>query len=253
MHSALRAAKKSGDPYHFVLLDYQMAGMDGVAVAQAIKADPEIRDTVIILLTSVGNWSEVRRMESISIDASLVKPVRQSQLLKTLAHAWSKKMESAPAAHLKPESWIAKAKSELARKFEGRDIRILVADDNVVNQRVAYHLLTTLGFRADVAANGREAVEMCGITPYDLILMDCQMPEMDGYAASREIRNRERSGQRVSIVAMTAEAMSGSRERCLDAGMDDYIAKPVKREQLFDALRKWIPQTAAVADIGSLL
>lgn len=249
VHHALRAAKQSGDPYHFVLLDYQMAGMDGIAVAQAIKADPDIRDTVIVLLTSVGNWSEVKRMGSISIDASLVKPVRQSQLLKTLASAWSKKLESAPAAYLKPQRWITKAKSELARKFDGRDIRILVADDNLVNQKVAYHLLTTLGLRADVAANGREAVQMSGITPYDLILMDCQMPDLDGYAAAREIRNRERSGPHVSIVAMTAEAMPGSRERCLEAGMDDYIAKPVKREELLDALQKWIPQRTVVADI----
>jgi len=247
--SAVRAAKKSGDPYHFVLLDYQMPGMDGVEVARAIKADPEIRDTVIVLLTSVGNWSEVRRLGGDSIDASLIKPVRQSQLLKTLAHEWSKKLEGVHAARLQPKRWVAKAKSELAREFDGRDIRILVADDNVVNQRVAYHILTTLGLRADLAATGREAVEMCRITPYDLIFMDCQMPDMDGYAASREIRNRERPGQRVSIVAMTAEAMSGARERCLDAGMDDYIAKPVKRVELFDALRRWIPQRAVIADI----
>jgi CheY-like chemotaxis protein len=227
-----------------------MAGMDGVAVAKAIKADPEIRDTVIVLLTSVGNWSELRREESTSIDASVVKPVRQSQLLETLAIAWSKKLKGvSAAARLQPERWVAKAKSELARKFEGRDIRILVADDNVVNQRVAYHILTALGLRADVAANGHEAVKMCGITPYDLILMDCQMPDMDGYAASREIRNHERSGQRVSIVAMTAEAMSGARERCLDAGMDDYIAKPVNRVELFEALQKWIPQRAVKANI----
>jgi CheY-like chemotaxis protein len=112
--SAVRAAKKSGDPYHFVLLDYRMPGMDGVEVAQAIKADPEIRDTVIVLLTSVGNWSEVRRMGGASIDASLVKPVRQSQLLKTLAQEWSKKLEGVPAARPQPERWAAKAKSELA-------------------------------------------------------------------------------------------------------------------------------------------
>jgi len=169
--------------------------------------------------------------------------------LKTLAQEWSKKLEGVPAARPQPERWAAKAKSELARKFQRREIRILVADDNVVNQKVAYHILTALGLQADIAANGREAVKMCGITPYDLILMDCQMPDMDGYAACREIRNHERSGQHTSIVAMTAEAMSGARERCLEAGMDDYIAKPVKRVELFEKLLKWIPQRAVKADI----
>jgi len=249
VHKVVREAKKSGDPYHFVILDYQLQGMDGIAVAQAIKADPEIRDTAVVLLTSEGNRSEVKRMEGISIDAYLVKPVRQARLLKALTTAWSKRLDNAPGAGPKPERWITRAKSELARKFEGRNIRILVADDNVVNQRVASHMLAALGFEADLAANGSQVVEMFGLTPYDLILMDCQMPDMDGYAASREIRNQESSGHRVAIVAMTAEAMSGSREGCLDAGMDDYIAKPIKREELFEALQKWIPQTALVADV----
>jgi CheY-like chemotaxis protein len=248
VYNVIRSAKKSDDPYHFVLLDYPTADMDGIAVAQAIKADTEIQDTVVILLASVGNWSKVRRLEGISIDVSLAKPVRQSQLLNTLITAWSKRLEIAPAARPKPERQIAEEKLGLAERFEGRHLLILVADDNVVNQRVASNMLARLGLRADVAANGREAVEMFGITPYDLILMDCQMPEMDGYAASREIRNRERSGHRVPIVAMTAEAMSGSRECCLDAGMDDYLSKPVKRDELFEVLRKWIPQKAVVAE-----
>ena len=123
----------------------------------------------------------------------------------------------------------------------GTPIRVLVAEDNPINQKVAAAMLDKLGARADVVGNGREAVDIAGIVPYDLILMDCQMPELDGYRAASAIRLREGAGRHVAIVAMTAEAMTGSRERCLAAGMDDYIAKPVKVEDLYDALMKWVP------------
>jgi signal transduction histidine kinase/DNA-binding response OmpR family regulator len=237
---ALQAAKESGDPYHFVLLDYQMPGMNGLEVAAAIKADPGVRDTVVVLLTSVGQWSELRRTEGARVDASLVKPVRQSQLLNTLATAWSKKLEVAhvvPSASARGAVHVA---SKLAGEFAGLSVRVLVAEDNAVNQKVAVLILGKLGIRPDLAANGREAVEMFEMKPYDLIFMDCQMPELDGYAASREIRRRERRGRLVTIVAMTAEAMEGSRGLCLDAGMDDYISKPVKRGEICEVLRKWL-------------
>jgi CheY-like chemotaxis protein len=236
---ALRAACANGDPYHFVLVDYQMPGMDGVEVAAAIKADPALRDTVVILLTSVGQWCELRRTEGPRVDASLVKPVRQSQLLKTLATAWSKKLASAQVVHSTPAGEAVNGVAKLAGEFAGLAVRVLVAEDNPVNQRVAVLMLGKLGIRPDLAASGREAVAMFEKTPYDLIFMDCQMPELDGYAASREIRSLEPSGRRVTIVAMTAEAMEGSRELCIDAGMDDYIAKPVKRDEIFEAIRKW--------------
>jgi signal transduction histidine kinase/CheY-like chemotaxis protein len=208
---ALRSAKKSGDPYHFVLLDYQMPGIDGVELAGAIKADPVIRDTVVVLLTSVGQWSELRHLEGDRVDASLVKPVRQLQLLNTLATSWSKKLETAPSDRSAAERGSANVDVALVREFAGDTVRILVAEDNVVNQKVAGLMLRKLGIQADLAANGREAVRMVETTPYDLIFMDCQMPELDGYAASREIRSREGPGHRVAIVAMTAEAMVGTR------------------------------------------
>jgi signal transduction histidine kinase/DNA-binding response OmpR family regulator len=243
VRDALRAAKESGDPYHFVLLDHQMPGMDGVEVAGAIKADPAIRDTVVVLLTSVGQWCELKRTEGACVDASLVKPVRQSQLMKTLAAAWSKKLEIAPGGHSPSARGAVQVDSKLAGEFAGLPVRVLVAEDNVVNQKVATLMLEKLGIRPDLAANGREAVEMFEITQYDLIFMDCQMPELDGYAASRKIRSREQPGRRVTIVAMTAEAMEGSREVCLEAGMDDYISKPVKRNEICEALRKWLAPT----------
>ncbi len=236
---ALHRAAAEGDPYQFVLLDYQMPGMDGATLAAAIKSDPVLAGTSVIMLTSVGHWSEVRDVAGSAIDACLVKPVRQSQLLNTLATTWSKKLLKTPPVMPKPKLQSGELRLALAHEFGGSQIRILVAEDNVVNQKVATRMLEKLGLRADVAANGREAIEMCEMLPYDLVFMDCHMPEMDGYAATREIRKRQGDRERVSIVAMTAEAMEGCRENCLAAGMDDYIAKPVKMEDLVEALRKW--------------
>ena len=119
-------------------------------------------------------------------------------------------------------------------------VRAMVVEDNIVNQKVACRMVERLGMRADVAANGLEALEMFELLPYDLILMDCQMPEMDGYEATVQIRRREGSPRRVVIIAMTAEALAGARERCLEAGMDDYISKPVKMEELRAILNKWL-------------
>jgi signal transduction histidine kinase/CheY-like chemotaxis protein len=242
---ALRDAKASGDPYHFAILDYQMPGMDGAELARAIKADPETRETVVVLLTSVSQWIAVRQKESGTIDASLVKPVRQSQLLNTLSTAWSKKHQVSVPAHVRVDRPVEEMRGALAVRFGGLPVRVLVADDNIVNQKVAARMLEKLGMRPDLAADGREAVEMFGLLPYDLIFMDCQMPEMDGYAATREIRRREGPNQHVPIVAMTAEVLAGCRERCLAAGMDDHLPKPVKMEFLFEALRQWVPAKRA--------
>jgi two-component system, sensor histidine kinase and response regulator len=241
--AALYEARRSGDPYQFVLLDYQMPGMDGATLAAAIKADPEIQDVLLIMLTSVGDRSEVRHMEGASVDASLVKPVRQSQLLKTLSVSWSKK--SGREVPGKPADQGQRTKFQ--GRFAGSHVRPLLAEDNVVNQKVALRMLERLGLRADVAGNGREAVEMFKLVPYDVIFMDCQMPELDGYGASRAIRRLEGGERHVNIVAMTAEAMTGAREHCLAAGMDDYIAKPVKVEDLAEALQRVIDRRAARA------
>jgi CheY-like chemotaxis protein len=119
---------------------------------------------------------------------------------------------------------------------------VLVVEDNAVNQKVVCRLLERLGLRTDVAANGREALEMSALVPYDLVLMDCQMPEMDGYEATRLVRAREGAAGQIAVVALTADAMPGARERCQQAGMNDYLTKPVKRDQLFEALSKWLPQ-----------
>jgi CheY-like chemotaxis protein len=124
---------------------------------------------------------------------------------------------------------------------------VLVAEDNVVNQKVAVRMLERLELRPDVAGNGREAVELSAMLPYDVIFMDCQMPEMDGYTATAEIRKRQGSNGRVAIIAMTAEVMEGYRERCIAAGMDDFIAKPVRLDNMIDALKRWAPKAIPAA------
>ena len=235
---ALRMAQAAGDPYHFVIADFQMPEMDGATLAAEIRNDPALADTLVVMLTSIGDWKQVRGMEGACVDASLVKPVRQSQLFNTLVNAWSRRLHSQDLEHKR------RTASRPRPALEGQPLRVLVAEDNIVNQKVAVRMLERLGIRADVAANGREALEMLRLLNYDLILMDCQMPEMNGYEAALEIRRREGTERRTVIIAMTAEALAGSREECLAAGMDDFISKPVKMEWLIEAIKKWAPTHA---------
>jgi signal transduction histidine kinase/CheY-like chemotaxis protein len=236
---ALQAARLERDPYAIALIDYHMPGMDGGALAAFIKDDPATRDTVVVMLTSISQFSNVHH--SARCDAYMTKPVRHLQLLQTITTAWAKRRGAlsavvpVTAAQGHP---IASVKPEPTSVPVGNTIRVLIAEDNAVNQKVAVHMLKKLGLRADVSADGREAVHLYEMLPYDLILMDCQMPEMDGYEASREIRRREPAGHHTVIIAMTAEAMSGAREHCLAAGMDDYIAKPVRLEDLSAIVNK---------------
>jgi CheY-like chemotaxis protein len=238
---ALRGARESGDPYDFVIADFQMPVMDGATLAKAIKADPAIRDTVVVVLSSIGDSREARGAQG--IDAYLVKPVRQSQVFNTLVDTWAAKLRT---AHRSPAeaaalSSPAAAKASLQPRFDGSHLRVLVAEDNIINQKVAVRILERMGIRADVAANGREAVELMRMLPYDVIFMDCQMPEMNGYEAATEIRRREASGRHIAIIAMTAEALAGARERCLASGMDDYVPKPIQIGSVVDALKRWAP------------
>ena len=248
----LRTACEAGDPYHFVLLDYRMPEVDGGTLAAAIKHEPALLGTVVIMLTSAGRWRDIGGEQGGSVegsvDACLVKPVRQSQLWNALATAWAKRRGALLPEPAKPPRRIAEFRAALARRFAGGMPRVLIAEDNSVNQKVACGLLGGLGVRADVAGNGKQAIEMYRMQGYDVIFMDCQMPEVDGYAATREIRRQEGSKKRVGIVAMTAEAMEGCREVCLAAGMDDYIAKPIRVEDLAEALWRWCPAMDSQAE-----
>jgi signal transduction histidine kinase/DNA-binding response OmpR family regulator len=237
----LRTAVSDGKPYDLALLDMQMPEMDGMTLARAIKSDPAISSTRLIILTSMGYMHSQNELKAAGVDAYLVKPVKQSRLFDCLVnvlgraaaeHVFTKPADDAPAVH---------APEDLATI---RQTRILLAEDNIVNQKVALAQLKGLGFTADAVANGHEVLSALKQVPYDIIFMDCQMPEMDGYEASRKIRQAERSPTSwkapVHIVAMTANAMTGDREKCLAAGMDDYLSKPVRKAELRSALMKWI-------------
>jgi signal transduction histidine kinase/DNA-binding response OmpR family regulator len=239
---ALQAAYECGDPYQIAIVDYQMPTMDGATLAARIKADGRLKETVVVMLTSVGNWSEVRRLEGAGIDACLVKPVRNSQLLNTLLNSWSKQLNriSQDDGLQRLREATSGTQNAYTGKFAGLSMRVLVVEDNVVNQKVATRLLERLGLRADVAANGREAIDMLDLLPYDLVFMDCQMPEMNGYEATREIRRMEGATRHVTIVAMTAEATVTCQEQCVHAGMDGYISKPIKLENIVEAIRNWV-------------
>jgi CheY-like chemotaxis protein len=220
-----------------------MPGMDSESLARAIKADPALRETVLVMLTSIGQPGDARRMAEAGFAAYLVKPVRPSELIDALAAVWGAKTQAMPAGlvtrHTLAESRAAKTPppAETSRHIRAY---VLVAEDNIVNQKVAAGLLEELGCRVDVVSNGREAVERCELLPYDLVFMDCQMPEMDGYQATAEIRRREASTRHMPIVAVTAHNMEGDREKCLRAGMDDYASKPVNPAKLEEILDRWV-------------
>jgi signal transduction histidine kinase/DNA-binding response OmpR family regulator len=229
----LRSAAAEGTAYDLAILDLMMPGMDGFELTRTIKSDPGIAGTHLVILTSFGERGHGVTAREAGVAAYLTKPVRQSQLFDCLANVIS-------AAAVPPERDITfSPDSKLLTKHTLKEAKmsspklILLAEDNIVNQKVAIRQLQKLGYRADAVANGREAIEALSRIPYDLVLMDCQMPEMDGYEATAEIRRREEGSSRhIPIVAMTAHALTGDREKCMAAGMDEYITKPVKPDEL---------------------
>jgi CheY-like chemotaxis protein len=241
LHAA-REAQRSGDPYQLAILDHQMPDLDGATLALAIKAEPDLQRMGIIFLSSAGQCGGLRETAGSAIDYVLVKPARQSQILDAIANAWARQSTHLP---LRPRADLT-GSNIAERNLDLSGVRVLVAEDNVVNQKVAIRLFKRFGIRADVAANGLEAIHMFDLMPYDLVFMDCQMPEMDGYTASREIR-RQGGSRQVPIIAMTADATAGARRLCVEAGMDDYLCKPVKIEALFAILRTWAPQRGSAA------
>jgi signal transduction histidine kinase/DNA-binding response OmpR family regulator len=244
---AARRARELGDPYRIGLLDHQMPGMDGATLALAIKSDEALCEMSIVIVSSIAQWGELRRTAGSAIQSYLVKPVRQSQLLNTLAFVAEVIAKPASVERLSDLSGHEIEAGEL-RECE---MRVLVAEDNVVNQKVAVRMIEKLGLRADVAANGLEAVQMFELAPYDVVLMDCQMPEMDGFTAATEIRRREGAVRRVAIIALTAEVMTGTREQCLASGMDDYVSKPIRPHDLSGVLKRWLPQRRTPPSSGS--
>jgi CheY-like chemotaxis protein/HPt (histidine-containing phosphotransfer) domain-containing protein len=229
------------------VIDMQMPGMDGEALGRIIRADPRQAGTQMVMLTSMGAHGDASRLKAAGFSGYATKPVRQQELKRVLSLALSTRDGTEPPSQ--PEGLVAPSNPgrDLSSLFAGRAARILVADDNSTNQQVALGILKKLGLHADAVANGAEAIHALATLPYDLVLMDAQMPEMDGYEATREIRNAVGAMRDIPIIAVTAHAMPADRDRCLQAGMNDYLAKPISPLALAEALDRWLPVAGAAA------
>jgi PAS domain S-box-containing protein len=233
----LRLAVADGDPFGIAILGMQMPVMNGEAIGRKIKEDSDLKDTILVMLTSLGLRGDAARMKEIGFAAYLTKPVKNSQLYDCLITVMGRKTEEREGAS--SESIVTRYSIAEDKK---RKIRILLAEDNMINQQVALNILEKFGYRADAVANGQEAVKALEMVPYDLVLMDVQMPEMDGLQATAQIRNPKSAviNHDIPVIAMTAHAMKGDRERCLEAGMNDYTTKPIDPKELLKTLTKWI-------------
>ena len=251
--NALVQAKNDGDPFRIAVIDMQMPEMDGETLGKQIKADERIAETRMVMLTSLGVRGDAGRLHEAGFAAYATKPVRHQELKNILCLTLGDRDEG----KILQQTIVTRHRvQENHKRFTGRKARILLVEDNITNQQVALGILKTLGLRADAVANGAEAIKTLEELPYDLVLMDVQMPVMDGIAATVKIRGwQDESGDHadaglpdlhvraanIPIIAMTAHAMQGDRERCLAAGMNDYISKPVSLRALADALEKWLP------------
>jgi two-component system sensor histidine kinase/response regulator len=229
--TALHEAAHQRDPYAVAVIDLDMPGVDGLEVARSISEDPVTGNTRVVLLSSAGHRGGGRAARRAGVDAYLSKPVHLAALHECLATVIGLERFNAPAPLV--------TRHTLAEAAARSRPHLLLVEDNPVNQRVGVLMLERLGYRVDVAGDGAEAVEAVGRVPYAAVLMDIQMPGMDGAEATRRIRERERGGD-VPVIAMTANAMKEDEERCRSAGMDDYVAKPVKLETLATVLDRWI-------------
>ena len=225
----LKQASDAGAPFRLVLLDGRMPDMDGFRVAEEIQHHPRYVRSAIMMLSSTGHTGAMNRCRELGITDYLTKPVKQSDLLNAVLHAVGRQVTESGVG----ESEIA-AVQPVAKPLD-----ILVAEDNVVNQRLAMHLLEKRGHRVRIAVNGREALNALKEQPADIVLMDVQMPDMDGFEATAAIREWDHDqGRHTTIVAMTAHAMTGDRARCIDAGMDGYISKPLRISELLDEIHR---------------
>jgi len=222
--------------FDIAIVDMQMPQMDGKELGKRIKSNPDFSNLRLVMMSSMGERGDAKKMGEIGYDAYLSKPVKMHQL-KTCIEKVCGRFEKQEM----PSSKKIITKYSLSEDAR-RGIKILLAEDNRINQKVALKTLNKIGYRADAVNNGEEAVDALKRTNYDLVLMDCQMPKLDGYEATKIIRSpsAQVKNARVPIIAMTAHAMAGDREKCLNAGMDDYLSKPVKPKNLAEILGKWL-------------
>jgi two-component system, sensor histidine kinase and response regulator len=247
----LRIAAKQGRPYDIAILDLLMPRMDGFQLAEAIKADPSIAAVVVVVLASFGECGHGERAGQVGIAAYLQKPVRQSKLYDCLTSVRARSGGTERSKQPKLVTRRSMREDEVLKKDKTYSLaRIIVAEDNVVNQKVALGQLKKLGYRAEVVPNGRALLEALEDAEFDLILMDCQMPEMDGFAATAEIRRVEGAARHTTIIAMTANVLDGDDKRCLAAGMDDYLSKPVRSGDLRRKLDLWLKPAKTAFSAG---
>ncbi|MBF0546249.1 MAG: response regulator [Candidatus Riflebacteria bacterium] len=234
----LRTAVKDKDPFQMIVLDSQMPGLDGISLGQEIKKDSLISKTDMILMTSLGQRVNVQNLEGIGFTSYLSKPVRQGKLRECM------KITIGPRS--KPK-WSPEITKQTIADSVKKRVRILLAEDNPVNQQVAMAILKKQGYRSDAVGNGREAVKALQDISYDIVFMDCQMPEMDGFEATKIIRSKNSTVKKpnIPIIAMTANAMVGDKEKCIEAGMDDYLSKPVRPQELAAILEKWLTKLSS--------
>ncbi len=225
----MKRGEITGNPFAIVLVDYMMPEMDGFELAEKIKADPSISNSTMIMLTSAGQRGDAARCLELGISAYLLKPINQKQLLETICGSLQKDPTTKTRPSLLTRHSIRETK---------RGLKILLAEDNLINQKLAVSLIQRMGHKVSVAQDGKEAVEAIEREKFDIILMDVQMPGMDGLEATQAIRARESvTGRpRIPIIAMTAYAMAGDRDRCLEAGMDGYVSKPINTQELFETI-----------------
>ncbi|MCP4157747.1 MAG: response regulator [bacterium] len=229
----LHSAAKSGDPFHIVVVDLYLKGASGELLGKKIKNDPLLSETLLVIMIPLGKQCDVAHLKVSGFSACITKPIKLVPFYDSLLIVLDKKpIPLPPQSHIHP--WQKGDDSK-------RKIRILVAEDHVINRKLVLRILAKMGYSADVVTSGIEAVRALENIPYDMVLMDVQMPEMDGYEATREIRKRELqwSTSAVPIIAMTANALKGDREKCLESGMDDYVPKPIKPGMLLETIEKW--------------
>jgi CheY-like chemotaxis protein len=238
----LRRAAAAGRPFALVLLDAHMPVMDGFEVARRIHQDPSLAGSTLLMLSSTDRQSGLARWKELGETAYLTKPISPAELHQAILQALGSTTPPEPARRL-PE----KKPSDLP------PLRVLLAEDNPVNQRVACRLLEKRSHYVVVAGNGVEALERWRERPFDLVLMDMQMPEMSGFETIQRIREEERaSGRRTAIIALTAHAMRGDRERCLESGADEYVSKPISRQELFDKIESVVNRDRQGADVATI-
>jgi CheY-like chemotaxis protein/HPt (histidine-containing phosphotransfer) domain-containing protein len=243
LHGAVAAAA----PFDVAILDLQMADMDGLELAEAIKSDNELANLPLVLLSSLGQRGQAARARQMDVAAYLTKPVRHAQLRDCLVHVLG---PPAPSSLADDDSGLPPlvTRHTLAEAQRRSRARVLVVENNPLHQKFAVRVLERLGYRVDVAGSGADALAATENDAYAAVLMDCHMPEMDGFETTARIRAREVHPRRTPIIATTASVLAGDRERCLAAGMDDYLSKPMDAATLGAVLERWIPRAATAAD-----